>query len=72
MQASSPVLTKAAYSLAEFAELVSLGRSKVYQEIRAGRLRIVKAGRRSLVTAVDLMAWLNGLTTVGAPTGAQV
>jgi excisionase family DNA binding protein len=49
---------KLAYSIAELPGIVSLGRSHIYQEIRAGRLRTVKAGRRTLVLADDLRAWL--------------
>jgi len=49
---------KLAYSIAELPELVSLGRSHIYEEIRAGRLRTIKAGRRTLVLAEDLRQWL--------------
>ena len=71
MQASTPFLTKAAYSIEEFCELVSLGRSKAFGEIRSGRLRVVKAGRRSLITAQEVTAWLERLADRGAPAGAQ-
>jgi excisionase family DNA binding protein len=50
-----------AYSIAELPDLVALGRSHIYEEIRAGRLRTVKAGRRTLVLAEDLRAWLLSL-----------
>jgi excisionase family DNA binding protein len=52
---------KLAYSIAELPAVVSLGRSHIYEEIRAGRLRTVKAGRRTLVLAEDLHAWLISL-----------
>jgi excisionase family DNA binding protein len=52
---------KLAYSIAELPELISLGRSQIYEEIRAGRLRTVKAGRRTLVLAEDLRSWLLSL-----------
>ncbi|WP_243286688.1 helix-turn-helix domain-containing protein [Geothrix terrae] len=55
---SSP--TKVALSVAEFCAQFSLGRSKAYEEIKAGRLRIVKVGRRTLITVTDAMAWLTG------------
>jgi excisionase family DNA binding protein len=54
---------KLAYSIAELPELVSLGRSHIYEEIRAGRLRTIKAGRRTLVLAEDLREWLLLLAT---------
>ena len=52
---------KLAYSIAELPAIVSLGRSHIYEEIRAGRLRTVKAGRRTLVLADDLRAWLRSM-----------
>ncbi len=39
------------YDLDACAALLSLGRSKVYAEIAAGRLRTIKVGRRRLVSA---------------------
>lgn len=53
---------KLAYSIAELRAIVSLGRSHIYEEIRAGTLRTVKAGRRTLVLADDLRAWLRSMT----------
>jgi len=52
---------KLAYSIAELPAIVSLGRSHIYEEIKAGRLRTVKAGRRTLVLADDLQTWLLSL-----------
>jgi len=54
---------KFAYSIAEFCELVSLGRSRVFEEIRDKRLQIVKVGRRTLIPAQAVTAWLEHLTT---------
>lgn len=59
IKATSPA--KAAYSIAEFCELVSLGRSRVFEEIREKRLRVVKVGRRTLITALEVTAWLERL-----------
>lgn len=50
-----------AYSISEVAKVVGVGRSYLYGEIRDGRLRIRKAGRRSLVYEQDLRAWLEAL-----------
>ena len=47
-----------AYSIAEVAKSVGLGRSYLYGEIKDGRLRIRKAGRRTLIYEADLRAWL--------------
>ncbi len=38
-----------------------ISRSKLYAEIRSGRLRIVKLGRRSFVSRADLEDYISGL-----------
>lgn len=50
-----------AYSIQEFCRFFSVGRSSIYEEIRAGRLRIRKAGTRTLIAREDALAWLNAL-----------
>jgi excisionase family DNA binding protein len=44
--------------------LTNLGRSTIYQEIAAGRLRVVKIGRAVRVRRDDLNAWLDRQITV--------
>ena len=39
---------KLAHSIAEFAQLSGLGRSFLYEQIKAGNLPVRKAGRRTL------------------------
>lgn len=41
-----------------------LGRSKFYQEVAAGRIRLRKCGRRTLVSVDDMDAWAAGLPAV--------
>jgi excisionase family DNA binding protein len=45
--------------------LTRLGRSTIYQEIAAGRLRAVKIGRSVRVRRDDLEAWLDRHTRGG-------
>jgi excisionase family DNA binding protein len=45
-------------SVAEAAEALSVGRSATYGEIAAGRLRTVKVGRRRLVPAESIAAYI--------------
>jgi excisionase family DNA binding protein len=52
---------KRALSIAEFCDRYGIRRTKTYEEIKAGRLRIVKAGRRSLIKETDAEAWLAAL-----------
>jgi len=62
MNMAASIQGKAAYSIAEFCSLVSLGRSRVFEEIREKRLHIVKVGRRTLIPAVEVSAWLERLS----------
>ena len=55
------VLKKPAYSVSELQQLTSIGRSFLYEEIRRGKLRPTKAGRRTLFLADDVVAWLEEL-----------
>ena len=53
-----------AVSIEEAAEASGLGRSKLYEEIRDGRLIARKAGRRTLILMTDLKAWLTAFPAV--------
>lgn len=57
---------KLAYSIDDIAKLVGIGRSLLFEEIKAGRLSVKKAGRRTLVLDADLSAWLSNLPASGA------
>ena len=53
-----------AMSLAEFCDRYGPSRTKTYEEIKSGRLRAVKCGKRTLVTEDDAEAWLRSLPPV--------
>jgi hypothetical protein len=55
-----------AYSLVSFASRHSISRSKVYGEIRAGRLIARKIGDRTIILAEDGQAWRESLPKAGA------
>ena len=44
--------------VAAFANAVGIGRTMVYEEIKAGRLRVAKVGRRTLVPVAEAQRWL--------------
>jgi predicted DNA-binding transcriptional regulator AlpA len=54
-------VNKLALTIAEFVQLSGMGRSYIYQEIKAGRLIVRKAGRRSLILRDEGLAWLANL-----------
>lgn len=47
-----------AYSIDDACRACGIGRSKLYTEIAAGRLKTYKIGRRRLVAPRDLREWL--------------
>jgi excisionase family DNA binding protein len=61
--------TPLAYSIAEACALTSVGRTTLYTAIKNGDLKIHKVGRRTLITANDLVAWLDShlVAQTGAP-----
>jgi excisionase family DNA binding protein len=61
-------LSKWALNVNETMEATGLGRTKIYQEIAGGRLKIAKCGRRTLITIEALQEFLKRLEdeTAGA------
>lgn len=53
--------TTLAFGIVEAAQAAGIGRSTVFEEINAGRLKARKAGRRTLILRDDLAAWLANL-----------
>jgi len=69
-------LAKAAYSVREVVELLSIGRTSLYAAVRRGELRRIKLGKRTLFCSADVAAFLarlrreSGTTAhTPAPTG---
>ena len=48
---------KPVYSMPEFVRDFGVSRSAVYQEIKAGRLRVFKIGTATRIAGEDAMAW---------------
>jgi hypothetical protein len=52
---------KGAMSVNDFMTWASIGRTKFYQEVNAGRLSIRKIGKKTVVRYSDAIDWLNAL-----------
>lgn len=50
--------TRYALSIDEACQKSGVGRTLIYQEIKAGRLATLRIGRRRLVPVTSLRAWL--------------
>ena len=62
---------KGALTVDEFCGWASIGRSKFYQEVAQGRIRLRKIGRKSVVTTPDAIAWLSSLPQSGGSSAAN-
>jgi len=51
----------AAFTVDEFLSWARIGRTKLYQEIKEGRITPRKLGRKTLILRSDAEAWLNNL-----------
>lgn len=61
MAEETPVGTRLLYTLAQFRVLTSLSKTRVFEELKEGRLRAVKCGRRTLIPAAEVSAWIESL-----------
>jgi excisionase family DNA binding protein len=59
-------LVKAAYSVKETLDLLSIGRTKFYELVDQGDLKINKLGTKSLVYVTDIVALLMSLRGTAA------
>jgi excisionase family DNA binding protein len=51
-------------SIDDFCQRYNTGRTKTYEEIKAGRLRALKVGKRTIITDDDAEHWLRQLPEV--------
>jgi excisionase family DNA binding protein len=53
---------RAALTVADFCEALSIGKTLFYSEVKAGRIRILKLGTRTLVPSTEIDAFLKSLS----------
>jgi excisionase family DNA binding protein len=53
-----------AMSIDQFCQRYAVGRTTVYAEIKQGRLRGLKVGRRTIITENDAEDWLHRLPAI--------
>lgn len=52
---------RGAFSINGLANAYQIGRTRIYEEISAGRLRVRKVGRRTLILVEDADEWAKSL-----------
>lgn len=66
---SEPAATaKLAFTIPEAIKATGIGRTALYEEIKAGNLRARKRGSQTLILADDLHEFLTGLPAAGKDT----
>jgi excisionase family DNA binding protein len=54
-------MERAAFSVTEFCQTYRVGRDRFYGEVRKGRLRAIKLGKRTLILKTDAESWASAL-----------
>jgi hypothetical protein len=64
--ADQTIIAGGAMSVPEFLRWASIGRTKLYSEVKCGRLKLRKAGAKTLILRSDAEAWLRSLPAAAA------
>jgi excisionase family DNA binding protein len=54
---------KIALTVTEALYTMNIGRTRFYEEVKAGRIRIVKLGKKTLIPATEPAEWLKRLAS---------
>ncbi len=69
-QTTEAAPAKLALSVKEVLARVPIKRTRLYEELRTGRLRHRKCGSRTVILVTDLKSWLANLTPASSGQGA--
>jgi hypothetical protein len=61
--ADQTTITGGAMTIAQFCRWACVGRTKLYSEIKAGRIMPRKLGSKTVILRADAEAWLSSLPT---------
>ena len=54
-------VARMAFGPNEAARIIGVSRTTVFEELKAGRLRGIKCGRRTIIAAAELQRWMDAL-----------
>jgi excisionase family DNA binding protein len=52
--------------ISEASQMMGIGRSSIYKEISASRIKVKKAGRKTLIAVSEIRAWFENLPTTSS------
>lgn len=58
---SENIKEKLAYSIDEALKVLPIGKTKLYEEIKSGRMKASKFGARTLIPVASIREWLSAL-----------
>jgi len=68
--APGPAAAPGLYKIRDVMQLLQMSRSVIYEQIRAGRLRTVKQGRSTFITAAAIADYIELLKREASATGS--
>lgn len=57
-----PLPVPVAFPVKQGLQILNIGRTKFYEEVQAGRIKVVHVGRKTLIPATEMTTWLNRLS----------
>ena len=65
-------MEKVLLTVPEFLRQYTISRTSFYEQVKQGKLQLIKRGRRSLVAKTDADAWVESLRQVSVNGGSNV